>query len=53
MLGKKFASLGFCSDGGHGKWMLVSPFLMMGNFPQKGNRGSKVEVNSKQMIGDS
>lgn len=48
MLGKNFASLGFCSDGGHGKWMLVFPSLTRGNVPREGNQGSKVGVNTKQ-----
>lgn len=41
-LGKNVASRGFCSDGGHGKWMLVLPSLTRGNAPHEGNQGSKV-----------
>lgn len=44
--GKNVTSLGFGSDGGHGKQMLVSPFLTMGSFPQKGNQDSEVGVST-------
>lgn len=53
VLGKNLASLGFHTDCGQERWMLVFLFLTMGNSTQKGNQVSKAGVDTEQIISDS